>query len=176
MGFFFSSRRRHTRCYRDWSSDVCSSDLGGALPGDGTGPIARTVPRWGIEVPGPLEGVVAAQSRVTSSFESSLSGTASDPHRRKSARRKPPSSEEAKGTQKEPQRSARLRGGHEEVVVRSSSELMAWTYGQRRRLLRSWCGSGGEPRHCRNGVRPAARASGEHCWGGTACRLPPRWV
>src|SRR5207245_3831548 len=26
-GFFFSSRRRHTCCYRDWSSDVCSSDL-----------------------------------------------------------------------------------------------------------------------------------------------------
>src|SRR5207245_7698579 len=26
---FFSSRRRHTRCYRDWSSDVCSSDLVG---------------------------------------------------------------------------------------------------------------------------------------------------
>src|SRR5207245_5551432 len=25
--FFFASRRRHTRCYRDWSSDVCSSDL-----------------------------------------------------------------------------------------------------------------------------------------------------
>src|SRR5207245_3163351 len=25
--FCFSSRRRHTRCYRDWSSDVCSSDL-----------------------------------------------------------------------------------------------------------------------------------------------------
>src|SRR6266436_7337515 len=25
--FFFSSRRRHTRCSRDWSSDVCSSDL-----------------------------------------------------------------------------------------------------------------------------------------------------
>src|SRR5947209_10752072 len=25
--FFFSSRRRHTRCWRDWSSDVCSSDL-----------------------------------------------------------------------------------------------------------------------------------------------------
>src|SRR6266498_5480364 len=28
MMFFFSSRRRHTRCGRDWSSDVCSSDLG----------------------------------------------------------------------------------------------------------------------------------------------------
>src|SRR5947199_41859 len=26
-GFFFSSRRRHTRCLSDWSSDVCSSDL-----------------------------------------------------------------------------------------------------------------------------------------------------
>src|SRR5690625_5634691 len=29
--FFFSSRRRHTRWPRDWSSDVCSSDL---PPGD----------------------------------------------------------------------------------------------------------------------------------------------
>src|SRR5207248_5605008 len=27
--FFFSSRRRHTRSYGDWSSDVCSSDLWG---------------------------------------------------------------------------------------------------------------------------------------------------
>src|SRR2546429_2630924 len=26
MMIFFSSRRRHTRCSRDWSSDVCSSD------------------------------------------------------------------------------------------------------------------------------------------------------
>src|SRR2546422_7028323 len=30
--FFFSSRRRHTRCSRDWSSDVCSSDLTFATP------------------------------------------------------------------------------------------------------------------------------------------------
>src|SRR5690606_40320469 len=30
--FFYSSRRRHTRFSRDWSSDVCSSDL---LDGDG---------------------------------------------------------------------------------------------------------------------------------------------
>src|SRR5439155_13254912 len=28
VSFFFSSRRRHTRWPRDWSSDVCSSDLG----------------------------------------------------------------------------------------------------------------------------------------------------
>src|SRR6266496_4037117 len=27
LSFFFSSRRRHTRSLRDWSSDVCSSDL-----------------------------------------------------------------------------------------------------------------------------------------------------
>src|SRR5207245_6390026 len=30
--FFVSSRRRHTRCYRDWSSDVCSSDLVSHIP------------------------------------------------------------------------------------------------------------------------------------------------
>src|SRR6266436_8629268 len=32
--FFFSSRRRHTRCSRDWSSDVCSSDLHRAVQTD----------------------------------------------------------------------------------------------------------------------------------------------
>src|SRR5436853_5058654 len=30
--FFFSSRRRHTRCLSDWSSDVCSSDLSFCSP------------------------------------------------------------------------------------------------------------------------------------------------
>src|SRR5690606_40413268 len=35
--FFFSSRRRHTRFSRDWSSDVCSSDLGAARLGGGAG-------------------------------------------------------------------------------------------------------------------------------------------
>src|SRR5690606_40546210 len=30
--FFFSRRRRHTRFSRDWSSDVCSSDLGTITP------------------------------------------------------------------------------------------------------------------------------------------------
>src|SRR5215471_11998629 len=34
--FFFSSRRRHTRSLRDWSSDVCSSDLGGGRSGSMT--------------------------------------------------------------------------------------------------------------------------------------------
>src|SRR5438445_11637780 len=32
--FFFSSRRRHTRYWRDWSSDVCSSDLSIILRAD----------------------------------------------------------------------------------------------------------------------------------------------
>src|SRR5215469_505522 len=32
--FFFSSRRRHTRSLRDWSSDVCSSDLADAHLGN----------------------------------------------------------------------------------------------------------------------------------------------
>src|SRR5207249_8418932 len=31
LTFFFSSRRRHTRSKRDWSSDVCSSDLNGMM-------------------------------------------------------------------------------------------------------------------------------------------------
>src|SRR6266403_2468622 len=33
--FFFSSRRRHTRSLRDWSSDVCSSDLASFVDGCG---------------------------------------------------------------------------------------------------------------------------------------------
>src|SRR5690606_39807841 len=32
--FFFSSRRRHTRFSRDWSSDVCSSDLRKSVTAD----------------------------------------------------------------------------------------------------------------------------------------------
>src|SRR2546421_6870053 len=37
---FFSSRRRHTRSDRDWSSDVCSSDLSLSMPCVPTGPEA----------------------------------------------------------------------------------------------------------------------------------------
>src|SRR5215208_7757881 len=36
--FFFSSRRRHTRWPRDWSSDVCSSDLVDWAARDAGGP------------------------------------------------------------------------------------------------------------------------------------------
>src|SRR5207245_7487877 len=48
--FFISSRRRHTRCYRDWSSDVCSSDL---LIGRGNfGEV------WKAEAPGGIDVAV----------------------------------------------------------------------------------------------------------------------
>src|SRR5690606_40764441 len=43
--FFFSSRRRHTRFSRDWSSDVCSSDL--LLTGDTPVEIEPLVPNRG---------------------------------------------------------------------------------------------------------------------------------
>src|SRR5437867_2957779 len=46
--FFFSSRRRHTRSYGDWSSDVCSSDL----PREEIGPcwpaLIRARPYWRV--------------------------------------------------------------------------------------------------------------------------------
>src|SRR5690606_40969055 len=51
-----SSRRRHTRFSRDWSSDVCSSDLGAGLAG--------AVPAWGTAV-GAL-GQVAAEAEAKS--------------------------------------------------------------------------------------------------------------
>src|SRR5699024_11841421 len=40
--FFFSSRRRHTRSKRDWSSDVCSSDLAMLVLGKVPGSLALT--------------------------------------------------------------------------------------------------------------------------------------
>src|SRR2546429_4597848 len=41
--FFFSSRRRHTRCSRDWSSDVCSSDLSNTAKKVGGGAVAGAI-------------------------------------------------------------------------------------------------------------------------------------
>src|SRR5256884_10009914 len=59
--FFFSSRRRHTRCSRDWSSDVCSSDLGETRPAyrpldaydapeAGSAPVAPSSDVWSLGV------------------------------------------------------------------------------------------------------------------------------
>src|SRR5207302_2455011 len=45
FSFFFSSRRRHTRFSRDWSSDVCSSDLTGSDRGLGRPTIEKLTSR-----------------------------------------------------------------------------------------------------------------------------------
>src|SRR4030042_5458279 len=50
--FFFSSRRRHRRCSRDWSSDVCSSDLdyGGEFKTDHPNKTKEALAKYGIEI------------------------------------------------------------------------------------------------------------------------------
>src|SRR2546427_8707312 len=51
--FFFSSRRRHTRFDCDWSSDVCSSDLGQAQAvGFGGLPPVQLFDLGGVHAPG----------------------------------------------------------------------------------------------------------------------------
>src|SRR5579871_5985627 len=80
--FFFSSRRRHTRSLRDWSSDVCSSDLTDHLADDDAsalrivrGIVATLAPRpprpWDVAAaeqpladPAELYGVVPADPRT----------------------------------------------------------------------------------------------------------------
>src|SRR6266566_9207359 len=62
--FFFSSRRRHTRLQGDWSSDVCSSDLGaGADPELATlqerFETSEWANRWPAEVEVPFETLIA---------------------------------------------------------------------------------------------------------------------
>src|SRR5258707_11620931 len=56
--FFFSSRRRHTRYWRDWSSDVCSSDLDADF---GATPAICPVPGGGV--PSRVLGVVNKNGR-----------------------------------------------------------------------------------------------------------------
>src|SRR5206468_7891828 len=62
--FFFSSRRRHTRSDRDWSSDVCSSDLTRNHYVSGQGEIGLRVKlgeRLGIGAKNELTGVLQQQ-------------------------------------------------------------------------------------------------------------------
>src|SRR5690606_40667810 len=65
--FFFSSRRRHTRFSRDWSSDVCSSDLSRSLARSGGGESGTLkspscAPAWSSLVQAP-SGPVAEPGR-----------------------------------------------------------------------------------------------------------------
>src|SRR5207245_4429171 len=60
------SRRRHTRCYRDWSSDVCSSDLIvviGSNPGEEIGEAAGDVMNTAARIQGgaPINGIVVGE-------------------------------------------------------------------------------------------------------------------
>src|SRR2546429_1042381 len=69
--FFFSSRRRHTRCSRDWSSDVCSSDLyGRTKPGY---LLKHHIPvktdRWDVQTPGFTEADLVSHSGHSASGE-----------------------------------------------------------------------------------------------------------
>src|SRR5438105_11417636 len=50
MLFFFSRRRRHTRSSRDWSSDVCSSDLTSLFGGRGSGNAVEVIGLAGLGI------------------------------------------------------------------------------------------------------------------------------
>src|SRR5690349_25109274 len=54
--FFFSSRRRHTRSLRDWSSDVCSSDLDNNFYRRA---LQLSLEEWGYEVVTAADGEAA---------------------------------------------------------------------------------------------------------------------
>src|ERR1039458_9866406 len=82
----FSSRRRHTRCLSDWSSDVCSSDLlliGGGAGQEWRNQIAGLVVRIqgvGVEHGGAARGATAtftaACSAATFAAAATTTGTA----------------------------------------------------------------------------------------------------
>src|SRR3712207_7777866 len=62
--FFFSSRRRHTRYWRDWSSDVCSSDLMVAPSSWYAAAVSNPAPDW---VPPVTRSVPMVSAVVTTS-------------------------------------------------------------------------------------------------------------
>src|SRR5206468_10159377 len=57
--FFFSSSRRHTRSDRDWSSDVCSSDLATRAPR----PASTGCPIWTSGMPAPASTRTRSEER-----------------------------------------------------------------------------------------------------------------
>src|SRR6266513_1521652 len=71
FNFFFASRRRHTRSKRDWSSDVCSSDLTGRVVTWATdnGAVAT------VNASGLVTGAAAGPATITATSEGMI-GTA----------------------------------------------------------------------------------------------------
>src|SRR3712207_9165322 len=74
MFFFFSSRRRHTRYWRDWSSDVCSSDLDVARFLDAVGKPLRAITLGDLQrfADSLSELAPTSQARMLSSVKSLL--------------------------------------------------------------------------------------------------------
>src|SRR5215217_802540 len=62
--FFFSSRRRHTRYWRDWSSDVCSSDLVAEDQPEMRALLRRALQRQGYEVVEAADGPGLVQAII----------------------------------------------------------------------------------------------------------------
>src|SRR6266536_1392210 len=56
--FFFSSRRRHTSSTRDWSSDVCSSDLDGVAKTSATNVVSDGIPGLELTLRAPTSSAV----------------------------------------------------------------------------------------------------------------------
>src|SRR5437870_13450455 len=95
MFFFFSSRRRHTRWPRDWSSDVCSSDLLRPLYLWPDEAFEESTPRLSPVVEGGRDGANVVIGRLGSRQRSEerrvgkecRSRWAPDPHKKKRKRR-----------------------------------------------------------------------------------------
>src|SRR5690606_39756766 len=96
---FFSSRRRHTIFSRDWSSDVCSSDLSAEPANSNTAPLSHAFLRWvylwrivmqplGAHIPTPLTFLCyAARRRQTRTHTTSQHARSEE--RRVGKRRRP---------------------------------------------------------------------------------------
>src|SRR5256885_7753294 len=82
--FFFSSRRRHTRLQGDWSSDVCSSDLGSLLELH-VGEHAHMLSGYGDIALPIVVAALAADQRIGNLRIGMLLG--GEPHRRSEERR-----------------------------------------------------------------------------------------
>src|SRR5699024_11952505 len=79
VAFFFSSRRRHTRSKRDWSSDVCSSDLGAGHAHEAPGlALATTVEAIRVHTEGDRDDPVRVHAEVRRDIRSRVPGDRDD--------------------------------------------------------------------------------------------------
>src|SRR5205085_8570726 len=105
--FFFSSRRRHTRFDCDWSSDVCSSDLGNRL----ARAVGATVTVMHVDVPG---GSLVERQREQHLFQTLVAGAADAP-RMRTASVASDSVEEAVLAETADRKSTRLNSSHSQI-------------------------------------------------------------